>query len=160
MIRWLLWVLAGIVLGGIIHISVILSLPALATEGMWPRVAALGAENKPVVLPAAVAGEPNPLRLDPELAYAVCRLDLRKGPGFVRGTLPLAFWSVAVYSPSGVILYSTTNRDGIGTNLELGVFNAAQTRLLDAPTLRGGARQAELRQHSELTPVSAGMGII
>jgi uncharacterized membrane protein len=76
------------------------------------------------------AGEPNPLRLDPELAYAVCRLDLRNGPGFVRGTLPIAFWSVAVYSPSGTVIYSTTGRDGIGSTIELGVFNAAQTRLL------------------------------
>src|SRR5690606_13046100 len=76
------------------------------------------------------ADEPNPLRLDPELTYAVCEIDLRKGPGLLRGTLPLAFWSVAVYAPSGAIIYSTTNRDGIGTTLELGIFNPAQTRLL------------------------------
>jgi len=28
------------------------------------------------------------------------------------------------------VLYSTTNRDGIGQTLDLGLFNAAQTRLL------------------------------
>jgi uncharacterized membrane protein len=128
--RWLLWAVAGIVLGGIIHIAVILSLPALATDGLWARVAGLDALNKPVVLAAPIAGSPNPLRLDPELTYTLCRIDLRQGPGFVRGTLPLAYWSVAVYSPSGTILYSTTNRDGIGNTLELGIFNAAQTRLL------------------------------
>jgi uncharacterized membrane protein len=128
--RTALWVAAGIVLGGIIHIAVILTLPALATEGLWPRISALGALNKPVVLAVPAAGEPNPLNLDPELAYAVCQLDLRAGPGYVRGTLPAGFWSVAVYGPTGTILYSTTNRDGIGTNLELGLFNAAQTRLL------------------------------
>ena len=128
--RTFLWVIAGVVLGGIIHIAVILALPALATEGLWPRVSALGALNKPVVLAVPAAGEPNPLHLDPELAYAVCQINLRQGPGFVRGVLPSGFWSVAAYGPTGTILYSTTNRDGIGSNLELGLFNQAQTRLL------------------------------
>jgi uncharacterized membrane protein len=128
--RLLLWILAGVVLGGIIHIAVILSLPALATEGLWARVVPLGALNKPVVLAGPGSGSPNPLRLDPELTYAICQIDLRQGPGFVRGTLPIAFWSVAVYAPNGTILYSTTNRDGIGNVLDLGIFNAAQTTLL------------------------------
>lgn len=130
MTRTLLWALAGVVLGGVIHIVVILALPTLASESLWSRVTALGASARTVVLPAIKSEETNPLRLDPELAYAVCEIDLRKGPGIVRGTLPMAFWSVAVYAPTGAILYSTTNRDGIGTNLELGIFNAAQTRLL------------------------------
>jgi uncharacterized membrane protein len=128
--RLLLWIAAGVVLGGIIHIAVILSLPALATEGLWARVVPLGALNKPVVLAGPASGSPNPLRLDPELTYAICQIDLRQGPGFVRGTLPIASWSVAVYAPNGTIIYSTTNRDGIGNVLDLGVFNAAQTRLL------------------------------
>jgi uncharacterized membrane protein len=130
MMRTLLWALGGVVLGGIIHIAVILALPTLASEGLWSRVTALGAASRTVVLAGVTADQPNPLRLDPELTYAVCEIDLRKGPGLLRGTLPSAFWSVAVYAPSGALLYSTTNRDGIGSNLELGIFNAAQTRLL------------------------------
>ena len=130
MIRTALWVFGGLVLGGIIHIAVILALPVMSGGGVWAQVAAMGALNKPIVLPAAEAGQPNPLRLDPELTYAVCQIDLRKGPGTVSGTLPQAFWSVAVYNHAGIALYSTTNRDGIGQNLELGIFNPVQTRLL------------------------------
>ena len=130
MIRTALWVAAGVVLGGIIHIAVILNLPALATDSLWQRTLGLDATNRVVVLAATDSGQANPLGLDPELTYALCRLDLRAGPGFVRGTLPLAFWSVAIYEPDGTILYSTTNRDGIGRSLELDVFNAIQTRLL------------------------------
>ena len=55
--RTLLWVGAGIVLGGIIHIAVILALPTLASEGLWPRIAALGALNKTVVLAVPATGE-------------------------------------------------------------------------------------------------------
>jgi uncharacterized membrane protein len=129
-IRWAIWIAGGLVLGAIIHIAVILSLPLLITESLWTRVSTIDALNRPVVLAAPLAGEPNPLRLDPELAYAVCRIDLRQGPGVVQGLLPQAFWSIAVYGRSGTVIYSTTNRDGIGQVLDLGIFNAAQTRLL------------------------------
>ena len=42
MIRTLLWLLAGVVLGGIIHIAVILSLPSLSATSAWDHVAAAG----------------------------------------------------------------------------------------------------------------------
>ncbi|GGF15503.1 membrane protein [Youhaiella tibetensis] len=130
MIRTLLWLLAGVLLGGIIHIVVILALPYFATEDVWSRVAALEAVDKPVVLPVPKPGEPNPLRLDPDMVYAVCQVNLADGPGVLSGTLPDAFWSIAVYNRAGAVIYSTTNRDGVGQNLDLGIFNAAQTRLL------------------------------
>ena len=130
MTRFLLWLVGGVVLGGIIHIIVILTLPLLDEDTVWTRVAALGADNTMVILPPVAAGQPNPLGLDPEMVYGVCSLDLSKGPGYLRGTLPDAFWSLAIVNESGVITYSTTNRDGIGQTLDLGIFNAAQTRLL------------------------------
>ena len=130
MIRTGLWILAGLVLGGIIHIVVILLLPGLSATAAWDRVAALGPPGGTQLLAAVTAGQPNPLRLDPELSYAVCRLDLGKGPGTVAGSLPQAFWSVAVYGRNGTVIYSTTNRDSTSNLLDLGLFNAAQTRLL------------------------------
>lgn len=130
MIRTGLWILAGLVLGGIIHIAVILLLPMLAPTAAWDRVAALGPVEGTRVLAAAVPGQPNPLRLDPGLAHAVCMVDLRKGPGTVAGALPQGFWSVAVYGRNGTVVYSTTNRDATSNLLDLGLFNPAQTRLL------------------------------
>lgn len=130
MIRTLLWLLGGAILGGIIHLVTILTLPMLAEETAWTRIAALNAENKIVVLDRPMPGEPNPLHLDPELVYGVCQINLAEGPAFISGTLPDAFWSVAVFNDAGVVTYSTTNRDGIGQTLEMGLFNAAQTRLL------------------------------
>lgn len=129
MIRSLLWVVAGFVLGGIIHLVVILTLPALSATSAWDRVAALEGSG-PIVLPAPAPGAPNPLRLDPDLAYAVCRINLRDGAASITGTLPRDFWSVAVYSRAGTVVYSTTNRDNVGNSIDLGIFNSAQTRLL------------------------------
>jgi uncharacterized membrane protein len=119
MARTLIWIIAGAVLGAIIHLSVILALPALATRDVWSKVTALNATDAVAVLPEVKAGQPNPLRLDPGLAYAVCQVDLRKGPGVVSGVLPQGFWSLAVYNRAGAVIYSTTNRDGIGQTLML-----------------------------------------
>ena len=102
----------------------------ISTSGVSTRIASVGGVGQLVTLATPAAGEPNPLRLDPDLSYAVCRLDLAKGPGVVSGVLPQAYWSVAVYNRNGTVIYSTTNRDGIGQSLDLGVFNATQTRLL------------------------------
>lgn len=130
MIRTLLWLLGGLMLGGVIHIITILALPRLAEETTWTRVSALDARNRLVVLPRVEAGQPNLLQLDPDLSYGLCQLDLTDGPAYLSGVLPDAFWSVAVYNEAGVVTYSTTNRDGIGQTVEMGIFNAAQTRLL------------------------------
>ena len=128
--RTALWLVAGVVLGLIIHITVILALPALASQTVWSRIGAMAPTNQVVVLPAVAAGAPNPLQLDPELSYAVCRVNLASGPAVLSGTLPGAFWSLAIFDRSGAVIYSTTNRDGIGQHLNLGIFNAAQTHLL------------------------------
>ncbi len=130
MIRTLLWFLGGLLLGGIIHIATILTLPLLAEETAWTRIAKLDAQNRILVLPPIAPGEPNPLQLDPEISYGICQLDLSQGPAYLSGVLPDAFWSVALFNEAGVVTYSTTNRDGIGQTVELGIFNAAQTRLL------------------------------
>jgi uncharacterized membrane protein len=130
MVRTSLWLLAGLLLGGVIHIVVVLTLPALAEETIWTRILALDARDRVVVLPPVEPGAENPMGLDPQLVYGLCQVDLSQGPASMRGTMPDAFWSVAVYDSEGRIVYSTTNRDGIGRTLDLGIFNAAQTRLL------------------------------
>lgn len=128
--RLVLWLVAGLILGLIIHIAVILGLPSLATQTIWSRIEAMGPTNKVMVLPAVAIGAPNPLQLDPTLSYAVCRVNLAAGPAVLNGMLPDAFWSLAIFNRAGEVVYSTTNRDGIGQNLNLGIFNAAQTHLL------------------------------
>lgn len=131
MTRSVLYALGGLLLGLLIHLVVILTLPLLAEDSATKKVAAvLPTANKTVLLAELKGLDPNPLRLDPDLAYAVCRLDLRLGPGEVVATLPTTFWSVAVFDTSGTVIYSTTNRDGIGQSLDMGIFDTAQTRLL------------------------------
>lgn len=130
MTRLLFWIAGGLLLGGLIHLIVILNLPGAATHDIWNRFEEIAPLETLVVLGDVESGEPNPLGLDPELLYGVCRLDLGDGPGVVNGQLPLAFWSVAVFNRDGHVIYSTTNRAGSGQLLDMGIFNPAQTRLL------------------------------
>lgn len=130
MVRTPLYLLGGLLLGLVIHLVVILILPRISENAAYAQVATIDALNKTTLLALPKAGEPNPLHLDPDMSYGLCKLDLSAGPGEVTGTLPLAFWSVAVYDTAGTVLYSTTNRDGIGQTLDLGIFDPAQTRLL------------------------------
>lgn len=130
MIRTLLWLLGGLLLGGLIHLVTILMLPLLAEDTTWTRITQLEARNRVVILPPALPGEPNPFHLDTELSYGLCQVDLADGPAYLSGILPDAFWSVAIYNQAGIVTYSTTNRDGIGQTVDLGIFNAAQTSLL------------------------------
>jgi len=130
MIKTAIWIIAGILLGLIIHLVIILSLPNLVPNNAWNILSKISTPGKLVILKRPKAMETNVLRLDPELVYAVCRFDLLQGPGSLSGKLPIDFWSVGIFDKTGVAIYSTTNRSGGDQNLDLGIFSPAQTRLL------------------------------
>ena len=45
MIRWLLWMVGGAVLGGIVHLATVLVLPRTATQDAYARLAAISPVN-------------------------------------------------------------------------------------------------------------------
>jgi uncharacterized membrane protein len=53
MIRWLLWLLAGALLGGIVHLVAILILPRTATQDAYTRLSPIAALNAVTQLPAS-----------------------------------------------------------------------------------------------------------
>ena len=80
MTRWLLWTLAGIILGGIVHLATILVLPRTASQDAYARLS-------PITLVNAITAVPRPTPtkavlpyMDPAFAVAVCRYDLSNGP--------------------------------------------------------------------------------
>ncbi len=130
MLRALMWIIAGGVLGVVVHLVSILSLPSLAAENVWDRVLSLNSFEKIVVLDDVSYNSPNPLQLDPELLYGICRLDLSNGVGVLSAQMPGDFWSVSVFDAQGVAVYGTTNRSIVGQSLKLGIFNDEQTKML------------------------------
>lgn len=125
-----MWIIGGVFLGIIIHLVVILILPTLASDSIWKRITRPDNFERVAVLDDIGPGEANPLHLDPEFLYGVCRLDLRNGVGILRARLPMTFWSVAVFDTKGHTIYGTTNRSGSGQSLKLGIFDPEQIRML------------------------------
>src|SRR5690606_6791977 len=74
MVRTVLYVFGGVLLGLVIHLVVILILPRIADNAAYTRIAAIDALNKTTLLALPAAGAPNPLHLDPDMSYALCKL--------------------------------------------------------------------------------------
>ncbi len=71
MIRWMLWLLAGALLGGIVHLVAVLVLPRTATQDAYSRLTPLATPNSVTAL-----SQPTPQHelmplMDPAFATAV-----------------------------------------------------------------------------------------
>ena len=126
MIRWLVWLMAGIVLGGIVHLSTVLLLPATATRGAYTRLSAATAVNEMTLLP-----QPSPEGallpfMDPAFAVAVCRYDLSGGPLKFRTQVSPAYTAVTFYTPRGVSFYAINDRAAGRRTIELELMTAEQ----------------------------------
>ncbi|MBO0718120.1 MAG: DUF1254 domain-containing protein, partial [Rhizobiales bacterium] len=80
MVRGLLWILAAMLLGGIVHLSTVLAMPQAAKQDAYSRLAQLTPVNVMMPLPATKAGAEIMPFMDPAFAAAVCRYDLSDGP--------------------------------------------------------------------------------
>jgi uncharacterized membrane protein len=126
MIRWLLWLLAGALLGGIVHLVAVLMLPRTATQDAYSRLTPVAPLNTVALLP-----QPGPQHelmplMDPAFASAVCRYDLEDGP--IKLTVPItpAYTSVSFYTRRGVAYYAINDRSAGRRQIELQLMTAAQ----------------------------------
>ena len=79
MIRWLLWLLAGALLGGIVHLVAVLMLPRTATQDAYSRLAPIAPVNTVTAVPQPTPQSEVMPFMDPAFASAVCRYDLDSG---------------------------------------------------------------------------------
>ncbi len=126
MIRWLLWMLGGIVLGGIVHLASVLALPRTATQDAYARIAAISPVNAfvPLADPSA-EGAIVPF-MDPAFAAAVCRYDLSGGSLKFSAPVSPAYTSVSFYTRNGVAYYAINDRAAGRRVIELELMTTAQ----------------------------------
>ncbi|MEJ0097841.1 MAG: DUF1254 domain-containing protein [Bauldia sp.] len=126
MTRTILFILGGVLLGGIIHIVIVFLVPLYAGNDAWAEMGRFGPDRQFHMLPAPEAGaEPIP-GMDPRMLQAVCRFDLGNGPLRVQAELPDEFWSVAVFDRRGRNVYSLNDRAAEGQKLDLAILTAVQ----------------------------------
>jgi uncharacterized membrane protein len=126
MIRLAFTIIAGILLGLIVHLVAVLALPRIATQDAYSRLTPLTKLN--AVTQFAVADPSNaPMPfMDPAFALAICRYDLSGGP--IKLTVPVsqAYTSVSFYTRNEVAYYAINDRSAGRRVIELDLMTEAQ----------------------------------
>ena len=151
MMRWLLWILAGILLGGIVHLATILALPRTASQDAYARLAPITPVNAMTPIPAPTPASAILPFMDPAFAVAVCRYDLSAGPMKFTAPVSQAYTSVTFYTRYGVAYYAINDRAAGRRLIELDLMTtpqredlpddenvtAADRLIIESPTLTG-----------------------
>jgi uncharacterized membrane protein len=126
MIRGLLWILAAILLGGIVHLSTVLAMPQAAKQDAYSRLTPLTPVNAMIPLAAPAAGAELMPFMDPAFTAAVCRYDLTGGPLKLVAPVSQAYTSVTFYTRKSVAYYAINDRAAGRRTIELDLMTAAQ----------------------------------
>src|SRR5580765_8769959 len=126
MIRWLLLLLGGALLGGVVHLATVIILPRTATQDAYARLTPITPVNTVVALPIPSPEKAVMPFMDPAFASAVCRYDLSEGP--LKLTVPVspAYTSVSFYTRYDVAYYAINDRAAGRRVIELDLMTAAQ----------------------------------
>jgi uncharacterized membrane protein len=125
-IRLLLWLLGGTLLGGVVHLATILLLPKLAEQDAYSRLAPIAPVNKVVAVPAPSPEKAAMPFMDPAFAMAVCRYDLTKAPLKFSVPISQAYTSVSFYTRSDIAYYAINDRAAGRRVIELDLMTPDQ----------------------------------
>jgi uncharacterized membrane protein len=126
MIRLLFTIVAGVVLGLVVHLVSVLALPRIATQDAYSRLTPMTKLNGVSQLPLAdPQTSPMPF-MDPAFALAICRYDLSSGP--IKLTVPVsqAYTSVSFYTRNEIAYYAINDRSAGRKVIELDLMTEAQ----------------------------------
>ncbi|MGY8636940.1 DUF1254 domain-containing protein [Bradyrhizobium sp. 14AA] len=126
MIRLVFTIVAGVVLGLVVHLVSVLALPRIATQDAYSRLTPMTKLNGVTQLPLADPNtSPMPF-MDPAFALAICRYDLTSGP--IKLTVPVsqAYTSVSFYTRNEIAYYAINDRSAGKKVIELDLMTEAQ----------------------------------
>ena len=126
MIRLAFTIVAGVVLGLVVHLVSVLALPRIATQDAYSRLTPMTRLNGVTQLPLAdPQTSPMPF-MDPAFALAICRYDLTSGP--IKLTVPVsqAYTSVSFYTRNEIAYYAINDRSAGKKVIELDLMTEAQ----------------------------------
>jgi len=144
-IRLVFTIVAGVLLGGVVHLVSVLALPRIATQDAYSRLTPMTKLN--AVTPLLLAdpnNSPMPF-MDPAFAVAICRYDLSGGPIKLAVPVSQAYTSVSFYTRNEVAYYAINDRSAGRKVIELDLMTEAQHNdltaadrlIIDSPTATG-----------------------
>lgn len=168
MIRWLLLLLGGLLLGGIVHLAAIFILPRTATQDAYSRLEAITSANKVTALPAPKPEQAVMPFMDPAFATAACRYDLTAGPLNLTVPVATAYTSVSFYTRHDIAYYAINDRAAGRQSIVLDLMTvdqhnempededvtAADRLIVESPTLTGLIIIRALAPEPGLMPVA------
>jgi len=151
MIRLMFTIVAGVVLGLVVHLVSVLALPRIATQDAYSRLTPMTKLNAVTALPLADPNNAPMPFMDPAFAVAICRYDLADGA--LKLTVPVsqAYTSVSFYTRNEVAYYAINDRSAGRKVIELDLMTedqhsalpedeevtAADRLIIDSPTTTG-----------------------
>jgi len=125
-IRLAFTIIAGVLLGAIVHLVSVLALPRIASQDAYSRLTPTTKLNAVTQLPPADPSYTLMPYMDPAFAVAVCRYDLSDGP--IKLTVPVsqAYTSVSFYTRNEVAYYAINDRSAGKKVIELDLMTEAQ----------------------------------
>ena len=169
MIRIVFTILAGVLLGGVVHLVSVLALPRIASQDAYSRLTPMTKLNEVTALPLADPGNsPMPL-MDPAFAMAICRYDLSTGP--IKLTVPVsqAYTSLTFYTRYDIAYYAINDRSARRRAIELDLMTtkqrdnmpededvtAADRLIVESPTVTGLVVARAFSPEPSLLPIAA-----
>jgi uncharacterized membrane protein len=126
MIRILFTIIAGVLLGGIVHLVAVLALPRIATQDAYSRLTPMTRLNAVTPLPLADPNTAPMPFMDPAFAMAICRYDLSQGSIKLSVPVSQAYTSVSFYTRNEVAYYAINDRSAGRKVIELDLMTEAQ----------------------------------
>ena len=152
MLKVLFAIVVGVLGAALLHLVIILALPAYSDRDAFQRVEAMGDEDAFHVLDAdhECGGLSNG---DPYMQTAVCAFDLADMPVHLTAGGHVPFWSLGIYDSASNEVFSMSDRTSVGGALDV---------LVAAPVQLAAIRKAlpaELSQ-SILVEMTEGQGYV
>jgi uncharacterized membrane protein len=126
MIRLLFTIVAGVLLGGVVHLVSVLALPRIASQDAYSRLTPITKLNAVTSLPLAEPGNTLMPFMDPAFATAICRYDLSGGPIKLAVPVTQSYTSVSFYTRSDVAYYAINDRSAGKKVIELDLMTEDQ----------------------------------
>ena len=122
--RLLYIVLSGIAGAALLHIVIILAIPAYAERDVWKKINALGPTEFFHILPQDRPG--GLTSANPFIRTAVCRFDISQEPVRVTASGLAYYWSLAIFDPGANEIYSMNDRTATEKKLDIAVVTPLQ----------------------------------
>jgi uncharacterized membrane protein len=119
--------LVGLVGALFVHLAIVFLVPLVAPKTAWAQIRT-AAEPAVMIRTDGEGTRRSIAGVSPQETAAICRYDLAEGVFVFSALGDVPYWSLAVHSASGEVIFSANSRTAGGRRVDMAVLNASQLR--------------------------------